>query len=216
MRQLKERILAMGGKVERAIECATQGLIERRPERFDEVFAVETEINRDHMAIDEACVQLLARQSPLASSLRLVVAVIKINTDLERMGDQAVNISHNSRRYIAEPPLKPLVDIPKMATEVRTMVRESLDSFVKGDVPLARQVLSRDDEVDRLKAEVLTELTGLMEKDSRAVQRAINLILIAQNLERLGDHATNIAENVIFVMTGEDIRHGARNKPPAR
>ena len=133
LRALKEKILSMGGAVEASLEEATQALILREPARFDRVFELEKSINEAHMAVDEACLKILARQSPLAADLRLIIAVIKINTDLERMGDQAVNIAHNGRRYLSEPPLKPLIDIPRMATDVRSMVRLSLDAFVKRD-----------------------------------------------------------------------------------
>jgi phosphate transport system protein len=215
LKNLKEQILAMGGCVERAIEEATQALIERKPERFDRVYELEKTINQSHIQVDEAALKLLARQSPLAADLRLVVAVIKINTDLERMGDQAVNISQTATRYLKEPPLKPLIDIPRMAQEVRTMVREALDAFVRHDVKLAREVLNRDDSVDALKNQIFRELITYMVSDPRAIERAIQLILIARNLERIGDHATNIGEDVIFAITGEDVRHGARKLPPA-
>lgn len=215
LRSLKERILAMGGAVERAVEEATQALIERKPEKFEKVHELEKTINQSHIEVDEACLNLLARQSPLAADLRLVVAIIKINTDLERMGDQAVNISHNGRRYLQEPPLKPLIDIPRMAEEVKLMVREALDAFVTRNVELAQDVLSRDDSVDALKNQVFRELLTYMMSDPQSIERALNLILIARNLERVGDHATNIAEDVIFAITGDDIRHGGKKKFPA-
>lgn len=210
LRQLKEKILAMGGCVERAIEEATQALIERKPERFENVFELEKSINQAHLAVDDECLKLLARQSPLAADLRLVVAIIKINTDLERMGDQAVNIAHNGRHYLQEPPLKPLIDIPRMAAEVRGMTRDALDAFVRQDAKLAADVLNRDDGVDQLKNQIFRELITYMISDPRSIERAINLILIARNLERVGDHATNIAEDVIFASTGTDVRHGLR------
>jgi phosphate transport system protein len=150
----------------------------------------------------------LARQSPLAADLRLVVAVIKINTDLERMGDQAVNIAYNGQRYLEEPALKPLIDLPRMAQIVREMVRQALDAFVRQDLVLARQVLDRDDAVDNLKDQIFRELLTYMISDPKTIQRALNLILIARNLERLGDHATNIAEDVIYAISGRDVRHG--------
>jgi len=210
LRSLKEQILAMGGNVESAIEEATQALLLREPARFDRVYELEKSINLAHIQVDEACLKLLARQSPLAADLRLVIAVIKINTDLERMGDQAVNISHNGNRYLSAPALKPLIDIPRMAQEVRVMVRESLDAFVKQDLEMAQQVLDRDDSVDALKNKIFHDLVEYMSKDPTSIERALNLILIARNLERLGDHATNIAEDVIFAITGADIRHGGR------
>lgn len=215
LRNLKQRILAMGGAVERAIEEATQALIDRKPENFDKVHELEKTINQAHIEVDEACLNLLARQSPLAADLRLVVAVIKINTDLERMGDQAVNIAHNGRRYLSQPPLKPLIDIPRMAGEAKLMVREALDAFVTQNLDMAQDVLSRDDAVDAFKNQIFRELLTYMMSDPQSIERALNLILIARNLERIGDHATNIAEDVIFAITGDDIRHGARKTPPS-
>ncbi|MEN9722958.1 MAG: hypothetical protein RJB38_944 [Pseudomonadota bacterium] len=208
IRELKDLILTMGGCVEKAIEEATQALILREPQRFQRVYDLEKTINEHHIQVDEACVKILARQSPLAADLRWIVATIKINTDLERMGDQAVNISHNGEHYLREPALKPLIDLPRMASEVRQMVRASLDAFVRKDQGLAEKVLEQDDVVDGLKNEIFDELRQFMVTDSTSVQRALDLILIARNLERLGDHATNIAEDVIYALTGRDIRHG--------
>ena len=205
--KVKEQILAMGGYVEKAIEEATQALIDRQPGRFEKVHEYEKIINKHHIQVDEACLSILARQSPLAADLRLIVAVIKINTDLERMGDQAVNIAHNGKRYLEQDPLTTVVDIPRMAQEVRFMVREALDAFVKHDPALAEDVLQRDDSVDEQKHRIFRELRAAMIKDPTTIERALNLILIARNLERLGDHATNIAEDVVFAVTGKDIRH---------
>ncbi len=208
LQKLKELILSMGGNVEQAIEQATQALILRQPERLDKVFELEELINKAHIQVDESCLSLLARQAPMAADLRLIVAILKINTDLERMGDQAVNISHNGKRYLSEPALKPLIDLPRMADEVRQMVRQALDAFVNKDEKLAQEVLNRDDIVDSLKDQIFRELITYMMADAKAIQRAMTLILIARNLERLGDHATNIAEDVIFAITGRDVRHG--------
>ena len=212
LKTLKEQILTMGGNVELAVEAATQALIQRELGKLQTVYELEDKINIEHKQVDEACVQLLARQSPLATDLRFVIAILKISTDLERMGDQAVNISHNTKDYLQSPPLKPLIDIPLMAKEVRTMVRQSLDAFVKQDKNLAQAVLHMDDTVDDLKDKVLNELIGMMEKDPTIIKPAIDLILIARNLERLGDHATNIAEDVIYAVSGVDIRHGGGKK----
>jgi len=215
LRNLKQQLLDMGGHVEKSIELAIQGLIKREVSYFDEVHAVETRVNKFHIDIDEACLRLLARQAPMASDLRLVLAIIKINTDLERMADQSVNISHNGKHYISEPPLKPLEDLPKMATEVRAMVRQSLDAFYKGDMVAARKVVMADDSIDAFKNKIFRDLAEIMKKDPTSIERSLNLILIARNLERLGDHATNIAEDVIFVASGEDIRHGSAGKKAA-
>jgi phosphate transport system protein len=208
IRELKELILTMGGCVEKAIEESTQALILREPKRFAAVFELESSVNQLHIKVDETCVRILARQSPLAADLRWIIASIKINTDLERMGDQAVNIAHNGARYLTEPPLKPLIDLPRMSQEVRQMVRGCLDAFVRKDMELAEEVLNRDDVVDGLKNEIFEELRNYMIKDPLSIERSLNLILIARNLERLGDHATNIAEDVIYALTGQDIRHG--------
>jgi phosphate transport system protein len=208
IRELKELILTMGGCVEKAIEEATQALILREPKRFALVFEQEAKINELHIRVDETCVRIIAKQGPLAADLRWVIASIKINTDLERMGDQAVNIAHNGARYLSEPALKPLIDLPRMAQQVREMVRGCLDAFVRKDLALAEQVIARDDVVDGYKNEIFDELRNYMIKDPLSVERALNLILIARNLERLGDHSTNIAEDVIYALTGQDIRHG--------
>ena len=208
LKNLKEQILAMGGHVERAVEAATQALIQKKPELLKTVHELEAKINREHMEVDEACVRLLARQSPLAADLRLVIAVLKISTDLERMGDQAVNIAYNAKDYLGRTPVKELVDTPIMASEVRSMVRDCLDAFVRQDRELAQNVLERDDKVDALKDKIFRELITYMTANPSDVEAALDLILIARNLERLGDHATNIAEDVIFAVTGNDIRHG--------
>jgi phosphate transport system protein len=208
--KLKDLILSMGGNVEQAIEQATQALLLREPERLERVFVLENQVNQSHLIVDDTCLNLLALQAPMANDLRLIIAIMKINTDLERMGDQAVNIAHNAKRYLTEPPLKPLIDLPRMAEDVRSMVRDSLDSLVKRDSHLATDVLNRDDKIDAFKNQIFRELITYMIGDPKTIERALNLILIARNLERIGDHATNIAEDVIFATTGRDVRHGAR------
>jgi phosphate transport system protein len=212
LKNLKDQILEMGSHVEEAVEAATQALIQRQPQMFKKVYELEAKINREHIEVDESCIQLLARQSPLAADLRLVIAVLKISTDLERMGDQAVNIAYNAKDYMEGEPIKELVDIPKMAMEVRAMVRDALDAFVRQDGALAKEVLKKDDLVDSLKDKVFQDLIQFMTANSARVEQALDLILIARNLERLGDHATNIAEDVIFAATGQDIRHGSKPK----
>jgi phosphate transport system protein len=209
LKKLTELILSMGGNVEQAIEESTQALILREPKRLEKVFELEALINKAHLQVDELCISVLARQSPMATDLRLIVAIMKINTDLERMGDQAVNISHNAKIYLGEPALKPLIDLPRMAQAVRSMVRDSLDAFVNRDENLAQEVLNRDDVVDEFKRKIFMELITLMKTDPHAIDRGITLILIARNMERLGDHATNIAEDAIFAISGRDVRHGA-------
>jgi len=208
LRELKDKILSMGGYVEKALEEAIQGLVKREPDRFKAVHEWESKINEAHIEIDEICLQLLARQAPLAQDLRLVLAVVKINTDLERMGDQAVNISLNGQHYLNEMPLAHISELAKMAIEVREMVREALDAFVRRDGPLAQKVLEKDDIVDRYKDQIFQVLIDYMKKNPEAIESCLDILLIARNLERLGDHATNIAEDVIFITSGRDVRHG--------
>ncbi|MGK5089460.1 phosphate signaling complex protein PhoU [Bdellovibrionota bacterium FG-2] len=207
LRELKEQLVAMAGLVERAIDDATQALQKRDLTKIAHVHEMEKKVNQAHKAVDNSCLKLLALQQPLAADLRLIVAIIKINTDLERMGDQAENIAHNSDRYIKGQPLKPLIDLPVMAEEVRVMVRAAIDSFVKTDEALAREVLSRDDKVDALKNKIFMDVLEHLKAQPEMIEQGLSLILIARNLERIGDHATNIAEDVIFAITGEDIRH---------
>jgi phosphate transport system protein len=208
LKGLKNRILAMGGYVEQAIEKATKALQDRNAPLLDEVHAIEQKINQAHIDIDNHCLEILARQAPVAVDLRLILAIIKINSDLERMGDQAVNISYNTEHYIADEAIEVSLNLPKMASLVRTMVRQSLDAFMRGDIQLAREVLGSDDAVDEIKNRVFELLVPYMQANPHQIESALDLILIARNLERMGDHATNIAEDVIFACTGEDIRHG--------
>lgn len=208
LKNLKNRIAAMGGFVEQAIERSTQALQERNVDRFKDVWALEKQINQAHIEVDDACVDILARLSPLAADLRLIVAVIKINSDLERMGDQAVNISHNCEHLFNEEPIELDLNLPAMAHAVHLMVRNALDAFMRGDIDLAQKVLESDDEVDAFKNRVFDLLVPYMKEHPSRIQSALDLILIARNFERMGDHATNIAEDVIFACTGEDVRHG--------
>jgi phosphate transport system protein len=208
--QLKEQLVEMAGLVERAIDNATQALQKRDRGRIAEVFEIEKKVNAAHKAVDESCIRLLALQQPLAADLRLIVAVLKINTDLERMGDQAVNIAHNSERYLKGEALKPLTDLPVMSSEARFMVREAIDSFVKNDEELARDVLKRDDKVDAFKNKIFRDVLEHVKTQPALIEQGLCLILIARNLERIGDHSTNIAEDIIFAISGEDIRHSAR------
>lgn len=210
LRDLKEQLVTMAGYVEKAIEDATLGLQNKDIGALNRIMSSEHKINASHIAIDDACVKLLALHQPLARDLRLIIAILKINTDLERMGDQSVNIGDNSKRYLAGSPIKELVDIPRMAQEARLMVRGAIDAFVKGDVTQAREVLDRDDSVDALKSKVFKDVLEVMKSNPATIEQGLCLILIARNLERVGDHATNICEDVIFAMTGEDVRHGSK------
>jgi len=208
--ELKRLILVMGGHVERALNEATNALMARNVESFALVHDIEKKINEGHIAVDNACLSVLAKQGPVAKDLRLILSIVKINTDLERMGDQCVNIAYTGKDYCGRKPLQHLDDINKMSNVVRVMVKESLDCFVRGDVDLAKKILMMDDEVDGLKNKVFKDQLNHMKTASTDVEASLDLILVARNLERLGDHATNIAEDVIFAFTGKDVRHGGK------
>jgi phosphate transport system protein len=207
LQALKNRLLNMGALVEERVHQATFALIERRPDAIDRVIAGDQDVNDLQIEIDDRCLKLLALQQPMASDLRLITAAMKINADLERIGDQAVNIAENAARILSHPPLKPLIDLPRMAEIAQRMTRDSLDAFVRRDPELARNILARDDEVDQLKDQVFRVLLTYMMADPATIERALGLILISRNLERIADHATNIAEDVIFVVEAKDVRH---------
>jgi phosphate transport system protein len=207
LQALKTRLLNMGALVEERVHQATFALIERRPDAIDRVIAGDQDVNDLQIEIDDRCLKLLALQQPMASDLRLITAAMKINADLERIGDQAVNIAENAARILSHPPLKPLIDLPRMAEIAQRMTRDSLDAFVRRDPELARNILARDDEVDQLKDQVFRVLLTYMMADPATIERALGLILISRNLERIADHATNIAEDVIFVVEAKDVRH---------
>ena len=207
LQALKNRLLKMGALVEERVHQATFALIERRPDAIDRVIAGDQDVNDLQIEIDDRCLKLLALQQPMASDLRLITAAMKINADLERIGDQAVNIAENAARILSHPPLKPLIDLPRMAEIAQRMTRDSLDAFVRRDPELARNILARDDEVDQLKDQVFRVLLTYMMADPATIERALGLILISRNLERIADHATNIAEDVIFVVEAKDVRH---------
>ncbi len=210
MEDLKKMILLMGGHVEKSLAQATAALLSRDLNLFKEVHEIEKKINEEHIKVDQACMNLLAKQGPVARDLRMIISIIKINNDLERMGDQAVNISYSGRDYLGRNPIRQLNDIQKMSEIAGRMVKGSLDSFVRGDVEKAREILKMDDEIDGLKNKVYQDVMAHMKTASDDVEAGLDLILIARNLERLGDHATNIAEDVIFAFTGKDIRHGGK------
>jgi phosphate transport system protein len=207
LQALKNRLLTMGGLVEERVHQAIHALVSRNEEEAERVIAADKEVNDLQIDVDERCIKLLATQTPLASDLRLITVAMKINDDLERIGDQAVNIAENAMKLLPHPPLKPLIDIPRMAEISQRMTRDALDAFVNRDVELARTVLQRDDEVDSLKDQVFRELLTYMMADPGTIARALSLILISRNLERIADHATNIAEDVIFLVEAKDVRH---------
>ncbi|HKW19350.1 MAG TPA: phosphate signaling complex protein PhoU [Terriglobales bacterium] len=206
---LKHRILAMAGMVEQAIDLAVQAFTQRDPALCQRVIANESAINRAEREVDEFAVDLLAMQQPMAIDLRFILAVIKINADLERVGDQAVNIVQRVMNMIELPASDLPVDIPAMATRVRAMVRDALRSFIEGDTELAKHVLEADDEVDRINREAFKSLSESMRANPELAVQALDVLSIARNLERVADHATNIAEDVIFWIRGADVRHGA-------
>ena len=209
---LKERLLAMGGLAEDRVRTAMQGLVERDGQLIEDVLNGDMPLNELHIEIDDLCLKLLALHSPMAADLRAVMAAIKINSDLERVGDMAVNIGEAARRYTTHPPVKKLIDIPRMATTAQSMLRDALDSYVRGDMQLAQHVLDEDDVLDSLKTQVFRELLTYMLQDPSTIEPALDLILISRHLERVGDHATNIAEDVIFMVSGRDVRHHAADQ----
>jgi phosphate transport system protein len=207
LQALKNRLLGMGALVEERVHGAMQALMERRIEAAESIVAGDAEVNDLQIEIDDRCLKLLALQNPMASDLRLITAAMKINADLERIGDQAVNIAENAVKVAALPPLRPIIDLPRMAELAEAMTRDSLDAFVRRDAELARDILARDDAVDQLKDQIFRVLLTHMMADPGTIERALSLILVSRNLERIADHATNIAEDVIFVVEAKDVRH---------
>jgi phosphate transport system protein len=209
LRTLHERLLAMGGLAEERLRIAIGALVERDVDAIQRVIEGDREINDLHLEIDERAFTILALHQPMASDLRSVVAAIKINTDLERVGDLAVNIGQACERYLLHPPVKPLVDIPRMADLAQHMLHAALDAYVRRDTALAQSVLDRDDELDELKTLVFRDLLTHMLRDANTIEPSLDLILVSRHLERVGDHATNIAEDVIFIVSARDVRHHA-------
>ena len=210
---LQARLLEMGGLAEERVRAAVQGLVARDTALIDKVMRGDEPINELHIEIDNRCFTLLALYQPMATDLRAIVAAVKINTDLERVGDLAVNIAEAARRYANHAPVKKLIDIPQMGDIAQAMLRDALDSFVRRDTQLAHQVLNEDDRLDALKTQVFRELLTYMLDDPSTVEPALDLILVSRHLERIGDHATNIAEDVIFMVSALDVRHHPH--PPA-
>jgi phosphate transport system protein len=209
LEQLKTRLLEMGGLVEENVRLAVKGLTERNHDLIDQVLVGDAPVNALHIEIDGRCFTLLALHQPMAADLRAIVAAVKINTDLERVGDLAVNIAEAARRYASHAPVKKLIDIPRMAGIAQTMLRDALDAFVRQDVDLAQKVLNEDDKLDSLKTQIFRELLTYMLQDPATIEPALDLILVSRHLERIGDHATNIAEDVIFIVSAVDVRHHA-------
>ena len=204
---LKERLLAMGGLAEERVREAVRALKDRDSGAIDAVLTGDEPINDLHMEVDDRCFKLLALHQPMAADLRVIVAAVKINTDLERVGDLAVNIAEAAKRYVRHPPVKPLIDIPRMGELAEKMLRDALDAFVRRDMILAEAVLAADDTLDALKTQIFRELLTYMLQSPETIEPALDLILISRHLERIGDHATNVAEDVIFILSARDVRH---------
>ena len=204
---LKTRLLEMGGMAEEEVRLAVRALVDDDRTLVDRVLSGDGPLNNMHIEIDSRCFTLLALHQPMAADLRAIVAAVKINTDLERVGDLAVNIAEAARRYLTHPPVKKLIDIPRMATIAQSMLRDALDAFVRRDTALAQRVLDEDDTLDDLKTQIFRELLTYMLQDPTTIEPALDLVLVSRHLERIGDHATNIAEDVIFIVSARDVRH---------
>src|SRR5450755_2515527 len=197
----------MSALVESAIYRSVQGVVEKNEELALQVIKNEARINELEMAIDEMAISMLALQAPLAADLRLITAAIKINNDLERMGDLAVSMAEAALALVKEPVIRPLIDIPHIAGLAQGMVRKALDAFVSRDAELARSVLASDDAVDNLRTASFHELVSFMTSNPNQIPQALRLLAVVRNLERIADHATNIAEDVLFLVKGIDVRH---------
>ena len=212
LEELKERLLWMGSLAERAVHQAVQGLLGADEAVARRVLEEEAAINEMQIEIDDRVVRLLALQQLMAADLRFVLAVSRINADLERIGDQGVNIAESALRLVRHPQVKPYVDMPRLGELAEGMVRDALNAVVRRDLELAKNVLARDDQVDNLRDQIFRELLTYMMENSSVVYPAFELILVAKNLERIGDHATNIAEDVIYIVAGRDVRHPALDR----
>ena len=207
--RVRQTLLKMGGMVEGMVAKATQALIDRNNQLANEVIEGDHEVDQLEIEIDEVCHLILGTKQPTAVDLRFLVAVMKINSDLERIGDSAVNIAQSVLQLNDQPQLKPYIDLPHLSELVQAMVRKSLDAFVRRDARLATEVCESDDAVDGLYKQLFRELLTYMIEDPKTVSRALHLLLISRNMERIADHATNIAEDVIYYVEGRDIRHSA-------
>lgn len=207
LQNLKETLLKMASAVETSIARAIEALVERDNKLADKVIKMDDHINSLEIQIDDLCLKLLALQQPMAVDLRFITSAMKINNDLERIGDHVVNIAERAKILNEQELLKPLIDIPRMAQIAQSMIKDSLDSFINGDVKKARAVCARDDEVDQLDDQIFRELLTYMIGDTKIIPVALHLVLISKNLERLADLSTNIAEEVIFIYKAKIIKH---------
>src|SRR5262245_5821098 len=208
LRTLKERLLLIGHKAEIAIADSTRALVERRPSLAQQVVDADDEIDRLEVEIDEICLEILAREQPVASDLRFVTTAMKIVGDIERIADNGVNIARRCLEIVHEPELKPIIDVPVAAQAAQQTLKDCLDAFVNGDAELARRVIEGDRYIDDVCEQMLRELLTYVFEDPTTISRVLRLIFVARNLERIGDHAANIAEMVIFLVEGHDVRHG--------
>jgi len=207
LKDLHMKILEMGGFVEKQIANAITAMVNRDDDLARTTIDADHAVNRMDVDIDDLCIRLLALRQPAAKDLRLITTALKITTDLERIGDMAVNLCERTLELNQEPQLKPLIDIPRMADVAQAMLRESLDSFVREDVELALKVCRDDDFIDQLNGQLFRELSSFMVERPQTIGRAIRLLFVAKYIERIADHATNIAEMVIYMVKGKSIRH---------
>jgi phosphate transport system protein len=216
LNKLKEQLLKMAGLAERAISNAIEALVRRDTPLAEKTIAEDEKINEMELLMDDLCLKLLALHQPLAADLRFITSAMRINTELERIGDLSVNIAERAISLNQEPQLKPYIDLPRMAEITQSMVKDVLDAFVNGDAKLARSVCERDDQVDALNDQVFRELLTYMMSDPKTITRAVHLIIVSRCLERIADHATNIAEGVIFMVQALVIKHHADTKIEGR
>jgi phosphate transport system protein len=215
LNELKERLFAMAGIAEGMVADSVKSLVNRDPALAEKVVGVdEDRVNHLENEIEDAAINLMALYQPEASNLRTIAMIIKINSDLERLGDHAVNIAEAAQYLIPRPAVKPLIDLPRMSEFAITMLKDALDSFTRADADLAYSVCGRDSVVDSLKDQITRELVTHMTSDATTIDRAMKLMMVALNLERIADHATNIAEDVIYIVRGEVIKHG-KGEPQA-
>lgn len=210
LKQLKDKLLLMSHQAEQMISDSIRALVDRRPALAEEVIKRDDELDLLEIEIDNLCYEILALEQPVARDLRFIATALKIVKDIERIGDIAVNIAERVVELIQEPELKRLVDLPIMADAAQRILKESLDAFVNSDADLAEKVVRDDETVDALYEQIFRELLTYMLEDTRSISRALKLIFIAKHLERVGDHSSNIAEMVVFLVRGQDIRHGTR------
>jgi phosphate transport system protein len=207
LNHLHQRLLRMANLVEARVLSVMQAFVSRYPEQLAEVIGGDARIDALQIEIDDLCFRLIALHHPVAVDLRTIVSVLKINTDLERVGDLAVNIGEAGQRYLRHPPVKPLIDLPRMGELALKMLRESIEALIHTDVALAKRVLIKDEWLDALKDQIFREVLTYMLGDPRTIEPGVELILISRHLERIGDHATNVAEDVIFMVEARDVRH---------